>query len=262
MERKQEMPVWRWFLESYHYGEPMTSIFQWGWSRTVAGCPSLLCSRGLVSSHLVAVASSLPPGALHPPPAPPPLAQKVFTLSSLVLAPQGLSTTAAPPFPRDGHKMPKADKKQEERASGSSKKLSPSSCNVALPPMGHGAFPWGWTRTSPRGFCSFPSAPWPPGRASPPLQTPAEAWPLGEDPTTGVPGLHPPLGPVSRPPLPPPFTTLRPCYTNVSLEKQGLLRGEQMSGKQRWALGQDMSVSTCSASPYLGDAHPEETRKS
>lgn len=251
------MPVWRWFLESRHYGEPMTSIFQWGWSRTVAGCPSLLCSRGLVSSHLVTVASSLPPGALHPPPAPPPLAQKVFTLSS-----PGLSITAAPPFPRDGHKMPKADKNQEERASGSSKKLSPSSFNDALPPMGHGAFPWGWRWTRPRGFCSFPSATWPPGRASPPLRTPAEAWPLGEDPTTGVPGLHPPLGPASRPPLPPPFTTLRPCYTNVSLEKQGRLRGEPMSGKQRWALGQDMSVSTRSASPYLGDAHPEETRKS
>lgn len=99
----------------------------------------------------------------------------------------------------------------------------------------------GWSRTSfGTSKCSGPS--------------------VGEDPTTQAYILH--GVPFSRPPSPPSFTTLRPGYAGETLEKPEWLHGEPMRGKQRWALGEETSAATCSASPYLGDAHPEPTRKS
>lgn len=45
-------------------------------------------------------------------------------------------------------------------------------------------------------FCSIPSTPWPPRRTSPSVQTSAQAWPVGDNPTTDIPGLHPPCRPI------------------------------------------------------------------
>lgn len=108
---------------------------------------------------------------------------------------QGLSTAAAALVPKDGHEKPKADKAQEETVSCSGEKLS-KLLRCGAPTTRSWHIPLRMETDVSQRFCSIPSAPWPPGRASPSVQTSAQAWPVGDNSTTDIPGLHPPCRPI------------------------------------------------------------------